>query len=150
MLKISKLTDYGTLVMTALAAQPSRLFSAHELADHTGVGQATVSKLLKALSKAGLLDSVRGNHGGYRLAKASDEISMADIITALEGPIALTECCATDSGCDIEHSCGVQGHWMAISGAIRDALGDLSLTQLTVPPSIKPISVPVSALGGRG
>lgn len=150
MLKISKLTDYGTLVMTALAVEPARLFSAHELADKTGIGQPTVSKLLKLLSKASLLDSVRGNHGGYRLAKASDDISMADIIAALEGPIALTECCSTDSGCEIESACGVQGHWMAISQAIREALGDLSLAQLAATPVAKPITFPVSALSGRG
>lgn len=140
MLRLSKITDYGVLVMTYIASAPAELLSAHDIADATGLGDATVSKVLKLLTKPGLLTSQRGNHGGYRLAKSAAEISVAEIVAALEGPIALTECGSDDSSCNVQSGCGVRGHWQIISSAIRDALDGVTLEQLTLPAApIQPI-----------
>lgn len=140
MLRLSKITDYGVLVMTHIATTPAKLHSSHEIAEATGLGDATVSKVLKLLTKAGLLASQRGNHGGYRLAREVSEISVAEIVAAIEGPIALTECSSLESSCNMESGCGVRGHWQVISVAIRDALNDVTLEQLTRPASlIQPI-----------
>ncbi|MFT5064250.1 MAG: FeS assembly SUF system regulator [Gammaproteobacteria bacterium] len=140
MLRLSKITDYGVLVMTHIATTPAELHSSHEIAEATGLGDATVSKVLKLLTKPGLLASTRGNHGGYRLARLSSQISVAEIVTALEGPIALTECGSHDSQCSVQSGCGVRGHWQLISVAIRDALDGITLEQLTRPATpIQPV-----------
>ena len=91
MLRISKLTDYATVILAALSAQPEALHSASGLAERTGVAAPTVSKLLKELQRAGIVRSVRGARGGYQLARSAQEISAAEIIDAVEGPVALTE-----------------------------------------------------------
>jgi len=92
MLRLSKLTDYGMVVMTALARAPQGLRNAADLADETHIGAPTVSKLLKRLGRAGLVESERGAQGGYRLARAPSKIDVAEVIAAIEGPIGLTEC----------------------------------------------------------
>lgn len=130
MLRISKLTDYGTVVLGHLAHVETGLASASEVAAATGVGLPTVSKLLKALNKAGLVTSTRGAQGGYQLAREARSISAAEVIDALEGPVSITECSATDSHCGLEHVCSVGGAWQRINVAIRNALGDISLADL--------------------
>lgn len=130
MLRISKLTDYGTLVLAHLSADEARPTSAADVASATGIALPTVSKLLKSLAKAGLVSSTRGAQGGYELARSAAEISAADIIDALEGPVHITECSADDSHCDLEAICNVGGTWQRINVAIRKALGDISLTDL--------------------
>lgn len=130
MLRISRLTDYGTLVLARLAADEAHLTSAAELAAATGIALPTVSKLLKRLAKAGLVKSTRGAQGGYRLSRAASRISAADIIDALEGPVHITECSASDSNCDFESVCNVGGAWQRINVAIRRALGDVNLIDL--------------------
>ncbi len=132
MFKLSKLTDYGTVLMTELALAPARLQNAHELAQSTHLAAPTVAKLLKMLAKAQLVESIRGAHGGYRLARAPDHISVADIVSALEGPIALTEC-SVHQGCGIESHCGVRSHWRVINDAVRSALEAVTLTQMSLP-----------------
>lgn len=130
MLRMSKLTDYGTLVLAQLAACDGRMASAHQVADDTRLALPTVSKLLKALVRAGLAKSERGAHGGYALSRPADEISAADIITALEGPVAITQCSSAQGLCDLESSCLVGGAWQQINLSIRRALGEVSLTDL--------------------
>jgi len=130
MLRISKLTDYGTLLLAHLARCPDDVRSAADVAAETGVALPTVSKLLKSLARAGLVISTRGASGGYRLARPPGEISAAQIIDALEGPVSITECSATDSHCDYEQQCTVGGAWQRINVAIRDALSDVSLVDL--------------------
>lgn len=130
MLRISKLTDYGTVVLGHLAHDGADLVSASEVAQATGVGLPTVSKLLKALNKAGLVTSTRGAQGGYRLARDAAEITAAEVIDALEGPVSITECSASDSHCGLEHVCSVGGAWQRINVAIRRALDDISLADL--------------------
>lgn len=131
MLRISKLTDYGTVVLAQLAAGQSGIKSAADLATATGLGLPTVSKLLKSLAKAGLVISTRGSHGGYQLARAPGEISAASVIDALEGPVSITECSTNDSHCDIESVCNVGSAWQRINVAIRRALDDISLEELS-------------------
>jgi FeS assembly SUF system regulator len=133
MFKLGKLTDYGTVVMTALAARPEALRNAHELAAETHVAAPTVSKLLKQLAKSGLVESIRGAHGGYRLARAPEQITVAEVISALEGPIALIQCAVHSGGCSIESHCGVRGNWRLINTAIRHALEAVTLAQMAEP-----------------
>jgi FeS assembly SUF system regulator len=132
MLKLGKLTDYGTVLMTALAADAAHPHSAQDLATRTGIPLTTVAKLLKLLGKGALVESIRGARGGYRLARSPRDISVADIVAALEGPIALTQCSVHD-GCSIEHHCGVRSNWRVINDAIRTALGSVTLADMTAP-----------------
>lgn len=130
MLRISRLTDYGTVVLAHLAREDADLVSAAEVASATGIALPTVSKLLKSLAKASLVNSTRGAQGGYRLARDAHEISAADVIDALEGPVSITDCSASDRHCDFEDSCNVGGAWQRINVAIRRALDDISLADL--------------------
>jgi FeS assembly SUF system regulator len=129
-LRISRLTDYGTLVLTHLPSDKTECLSAADVAAVTGINIPTVSKLLKSLAKANLVTSTRGSQGGYRLSRPASEISAADIIDALEGPVSITECSASDSRCDYEAVCNVGGAWQRINIAIRRALHDINLTDL--------------------
>ena len=133
MLKLSKLSDYATVLMTQLASAPDRLHSAHELSGRTHVAAPTVSKLLKLLAKSGLIESIRGAQGGYRLAKSPAQITVADIISVIDGPIALTQCSVHKGSCVIESFCGVRSNWRLINKAIRSALESVTLTQMTTP-----------------
>lgn len=130
MLRISRLTDYGTVVLAHLARDSVALVSAADVATATGIALPTVSKLLKALAKAEIVSSTRGSHGGYQLARDAQEISATDVIDALEGPVSITECSASDSHCDFEDSCNVGGAWQRINLAIRRTLDEISLADL--------------------
>ncbi len=134
MFRISRLTDYGTLLLVFLAGQERRLCSASEIATATHVAQPTTQKLLKVLARTGLVDSVRGTDGGYRLARNPRLITAAEVIDALEGPVAITECSTVDSACELESLCRVGGAWQKINGAIRIALADITLADLEHPP----------------
>jgi FeS assembly SUF system regulator len=131
MLRISKLTDYGTVVLACLAAEPSRRHAATTVAEHTRLGLPTVSKLLKSLHRAGLVTSVRGAHGGYQLARPASNISAAAIIDAIEGPVAITECSGDHNTCDLVTSCSTGSAWQRVNAAIRSSLDELSLAQLS-------------------
>jgi FeS assembly SUF system regulator len=130
MLRISKLTDYGTVLLAHLARNPDEVCSSADIAARTGIALPTASKLLKSLARNGLVTSTRGANGGYRLAYDAREISAADIIDALEGPVSITECSASDSHCDIEEACSVGNAWQRINIAIRNALQEVSLVDL--------------------
>ena len=132
MLKMSKLTDYGTLVLAQLAKE-SKLSSSHKVARATHLGKPTVSKLLKALTHAGLVVSERGAQGGYALARPAIEISAAEIIDALEGPVAITECSSIKGHCDLQSNCQVATAWQKINFGIRRALSEVSLVDLQTP-----------------
>jgi FeS assembly SUF system regulator len=138
MLRMSKLTDYGTLVLAQLAAQQGGIASAGQVAGATHIGQPTVSKLLKSLAKAGLVVSERGVQGGYALARAPELISAAEIIDALEGPVAITECSLADGCCDLEEYCRVGRAWQRINHSIREALQQVSLADLQTRPQPLP------------
>jgi FeS assembly SUF system regulator len=130
MLRISRLTDYATVVLAALADEPDRLQNASALAERTHVALPTVSKLLKQLQRAGLVTSTRGLRGGYQLARPASQISAAAILDALEGPLALTDCSSGHGRCGIERTCRVGHAWQNLNLAIQRALSDVSLAQL--------------------
>jgi FeS assembly SUF system regulator len=131
MLRMSKLTDYGLVLLTNLAqgGNPG-VQTAHELAARTRVPVPTVSKILKELAKAGIVVSHRGRRGGYSLSRSPDLISVAAVVEALEGPVALTECSTNGGGCSLEPVCLAKGHWDPISRAIQRTLQRLPLTAL--------------------
>src|ERR1700756_5409123 len=133
MFKLGKLTDYGTVVMTALAVQPEALRNAHELAEETHVAAPTVAKLLKQLAKDGRVEPTRAAPGASPLARPPAQITVADVVCALEGPIALTQCAMHEGGCSIESHCGVRGNWRLINTAIRQALESVPLAQMAEP-----------------
>ena len=130
MLRISRLTDYATVLLAALAGEPQRVQTAAALAEQTHIAAPTVSKLLKQLQRAGLVISTRGLRGGYQLARPASQISAAAILDALEGPVALTDCSAGHGQCEIEESCRVGRVWQRLNLAIRRALYEVSLAQL--------------------
>ena len=150
MLRMTKLADYGIVLMTHFAsAKPGRVFTARDLAVGARVPLPTASKILKALTHGGVLVSHRGVGGGFALARPSSEISVAGIISSLEGPIALTECISEPAGtCDIERLCPVRSNWERINGVVRDALEDLSLADMARPWFPKLSASSVGPLGG--
>jgi len=148
MIKISRQADYAILVLGHFAKVAGGVtFSARELAERTRVGLPMVGKVLKLLARYGLLTSVRGAHGGYRLSRPPEEITVGEIIVALDGPIAVTECApeqpmATD--CVHEPYCPVSGSWQRLNDAIRNALDRVSLAEMTCP-----VADPVGAFAGH-
>lgn len=138
MFRISRLTDYGTMLLVYLAQHENRLCSASDVALGTHVAQPTVQKLLKVLAKTGLVDSVRGAEGGYRLARTPVSINAAEILDALEGPVAITECSTIESHCELEPMCQVGDAWQKINKAIRLALTEITLADLGHPPRVFP------------
>jgi FeS assembly SUF system regulator len=156
MIRLAKLTDYGLVLMTIMARQTvATVHTARDLAETSRLPLPTVSKVLKQLLQSGLLTSHRGLKGGYGLAKEPAEISVAEIVTALEGPIALTECSTDTSGlCDLERSCPTRANQRIITLVMRGALEKVMLSELAQPmqliairdaqgkivPSIVPIS----------
>jgi FeS assembly SUF system regulator len=130
MLKMSRLTDYGTGVLAYLAGTGDRPHSASEVAELTGLPGATVSKILKLLTRAGLVTSHRGVQGGYVLARPAADITAAEVIDALEGPVALTACSVEEGNCELEALCLVGNAWQRINVAIRHALDEISLAEL--------------------
>ncbi|MDE2248909.1 MAG: SUF system Fe-S cluster assembly regulator [Xanthomonadaceae bacterium] len=133
MLRVSRLTDYATMVMTCIAAHPADVLSTVQIADETHLELPTVSKLLKALGHANLVESFRGVNGGYRLSRPASDISLAEIVVALEGPIGMTECSAVEGQCDRESQCGVRGSWQRVNGILDHALRAVSLADMQHP-----------------
>ena len=129
-MRLSNLADYAVVTMSAAARHcGGGRTSAGEIAMETGLPAPTVQKLVSMLSKAGLLRSVRGAGGGLQLARPAAAISVADIVEAVEGPIALTQCVDGDD-CAVDHNCSVKPHWPIINQALRGALADIPLTRL--------------------
>ena len=133
MLRVGKLTDYATVMAARMAREPERVFAATELAAAGHVGVPTASKILKLLARAQLLTSVRGAKGGYVLARPAVEISLAQVIAALEGPPGLTECSTAAGLCSQEGCCEIRNHWQAIDRVLRNALDHTTLADLSGP-----------------
>ena len=135
-MRLSNLADYAVVLMSAAARHcGGTRTSAATLAAETGLPQATAHKLVHTLVRAGLLQSLRGQGGGVKLARPAAAISIADIVEAIEGPIALTTCVDhSRNDCVLEGSCRVRPHWGAVNGAVRGALAGISLASLTVRP----------------
>ena len=132
-MRLTHLADYAVVMMTAAARrEPGMRLSATELAEETGVPLPTAQKLMGKLASAGLLSSARGTGGGFVLTRTADGISHADIIEAVEGPIAMTTCVdETRHDCALEGSCQVRPHVSAVNGAVRGALAGVSLASLS-------------------
>lgn len=130
-MRLSNLADYAVVTMSAAARHcGGGRVSASELAAETGLPAPTVQKVVSKLTAAGLLRSMRGARGGLQLARPAAAISLADIVEAMEGPIALTACVDSE-GCDFEKGCAVRPHWPMVNDALRGALAGISLTQIT-------------------
>jgi FeS assembly SUF system regulator len=138
MIRITRQTDYGILLLSQMAARPlTEVHTAKQTAQGSNVPLPMASKILKALAKGGLLVSQRGVKGGYRLAVAADRISVGDVIQALEGPFGVTECSYSPGSCEREGSCPVQANWTRISMAMRDALDRIPLSDLLEPQTLR-------------
>jgi FeS assembly SUF system regulator len=129
MIRMSKLTDYAIVILAHLARSTGTL-TANELATRSRVPLPTVSKIAKELSKAGLVVSHRGRNGGYGLSRPAESISVAEIVEALEGPIALTECAVGGGDCGIEDTCVARESWDPVSRAVETALRSLPLSSI--------------------
>ena len=144
MFRLSKLTDYAVVVLLRLGHEGVR--TASGLAVASRLPEPTVAKVLKALAASGLVISQRGAHGGYRLGRELREISVADVIGAIDGPIALTACVQGGAGgCDVQSGCAMNGRWDVVNQAVRTALDAISLADLRNSPSGWPRRSP-----GRG
>ncbi len=133
MLRITKQTDYAIVLMTLFSVHKAgSIHNARNMARVVSLPLPTVSKILKAMARARLLRSHRGVKGGYSLARSASDISVAEIIEALEGPIAMTECLdlAADE-CDIECTCPTRANWQRINRTVRDALATIPLSEMT-------------------
>jgi FeS assembly SUF system regulator len=135
MVRLDKLTDYGLVLLACIArGHDVPLRTARDLAAESGLPQPTVSRLLQDLLKGGLLTSYRGIRGGYKLAKAPRDISVAAVIAALEGPITLTVCSSGVKGqCDLELHCAIKGNQRVINNAVRAVLEQVTLADLMQP-----------------
>lgn len=133
MIRITRQTDYGIVLLTHMAAHGERRYNAPDLGGEVHLPLPMVSKILKLLTREGLLESHRGTKGGYSLARAPEEISMAEIVAALEGPVAITECIDETSGCTYQPTCRVRTNWQRINEALRSALSGISLAEMTRP-----------------
>jgi FeS assembly SUF system regulator len=130
-IRLSKLADFGIVMMTNMARHPERCHNAPEIAAESHIPLPMASKILKALARSGLLVSHRGAKGGYGLARVAESISVAEIIGALDGPIALTACIEDGPGeCEIEALCPARANWQRINDAIREALASISLAEM--------------------
>lgn len=136
MIRMTKVTDYGFILLTYMAyVDVAAMYNARDLAAATQLPLPMVSKILKALSKGGILISHRGVKGGYSLARTPDKIQVLEIISSLEGPIAITECIGEDydSKCMLERLCPIRVNWQRINHAVREALQNITLEEMTQP-----------------
>ena len=147
MLRLGKMTDYATVILSFMAKSQAQVHAALEIATGTGIAQPTVSKILKLLVKAKVLSSVRGAKGGYALLQAPENITVAAVITALEGPISLTECSTSDHGCEQVSSCQIGNSWRLVNQTVQQALESVTLADMMLPvKSPQEITVPVASL----
>ena len=134
MIKLNRITDYAVVVLAQMAREPGRLVTAPQLSHDSAVPLPTVAKLLKELARAQVLTSHRGVNGGYTLARAPEDISVLEIVGALEGPVALTSCVEeADDDCSVESLCPMRGNWNKVNSVIRSALSSVSLADMALP-----------------
>lgn len=144
MFRLSKLTDYAVVVLTEMARVDDRsgkvtVFTAPALADRTAAPVPTVQKVLKLLAKGGVLASTRGVSGGYSLARPATAVTVAQIIQAIDGPIALTDCVdGAEGACGVERLCPMRGNWDKVNRAVRGALDEVTLADMAAPAFLEP------------
>ena len=147
MLRLGKMTDYATVILSFMAKSPMQVHAALEISTATGITQPTVSKILKVLVKAQVLSSVRGAKGGYSLVQTPDKITVAAVITALEGPISLTECSHSDHSCEQVSGCQIGNNWRLVNKTVQHALESVTLADMMLPANPpQEITVPVASL----
>ncbi len=131
MLKLSKMTDYAVVILAEMVTMKGERVNASDLAEMTQLPEPTVSKVLKTLARHDLVASVRGANGGYFLQKHADDINMASVITALDGPIQLTACVDVKGGsCERASHCNIKGKWNPVNAAMQNALQNVSLAEM--------------------
>ena len=141
MIRLSKLADYAVVMLSYMAAREGEVYTTARLAERSAVPEPTAAKVLKLLARSALLESQRGSNGGYGLARPAAEITVADIIVAVDGPIALTACVEGSSDhCGVEQLCSMRGNWNRVNRAIRDALEDVTLADMAVPFAAAPVA----------
>ncbi len=131
MLRVTKMTDYASVLLSCLAQAPNRVHSASELAELAKLEITTVSKVLKPLAHAGLIEGFRGSQGGYRLALPATHINLYTVVEAMEGRLGMTECSGEHSQCGHEAHCGIQTHWQKINDVIANTLKSVSIAELS-------------------
>ncbi len=147
MLRLGKMTDYATVILSFMAKSEGQVHAALEISMATGIAHPTVSKILKRLVKANVLSSIRGAKGGYALVETPEKITVAAVITALEGPISLTECSATEHSCEQVSGCPIGNNWRLINQTVQHALESVTLADMLLPvQSPSEITVPVASL----
>ncbi len=152
MLRVSKLTDYATVILSLMAKEDAQVRTAMDLAAVTGIAIPTVSKILKLLVNAKVLISTRGAKGGYALARNPEAITIANVISALEGPIALTECSISQQGCEQASGCDIRGNWNLINQVFHHALESVTLADMIKPSAVQSLAwkqevfIPVASL----
>lgn len=150
MLRISKLSDYAMVIMSYLAMMPTSVVSAVEIAKAIRLGAPTVSKILKILGDAGLVTSFRGTGGGYQLSRPAEKITLAQVVSAIEGNLAMTECCSTESLCAIDSLCMLKDNWKLINKIILTALDGFTLKDMQRPLTGHPLTlkgIPIQVKG---
>ena len=136
MLRVSKMADYAVVVLVRLADHGA-VQTTPALASATGVPEPTVAKVLKLMTADGLVSSARGARGGYRVARPLSQISVADVVDAIDGPVALTACIeGAGIGCEASGHCAMHGRWVSVNDAVRAALASVSLADMRVTPHV--------------
>ena len=144
MLRLSRMTDYAVVALSALGGGEA-VRTAPDLAAETGLAEPTVAKVLKLLGQAGLVDGLRGARGGYRLLRPLADLKLSEVIVAIDGPIALTACVDGGFGlCEAEHVCPVRGRWDPVNAAIRDALSRITVADIAPPRAPACASLPAA------
>lgn len=147
MLRLGKMTDYATVILSFMAKSQVQMHAALEISTATGIALPTVSKILKLLVKTGILSSIRGAKGGYALVQTPEKITVAAVITALEGPISLTECSTSDHDCEQVSACQIGNNWRLVNRTVQQALESVTLADMMLPvKSPQEITVPVASL----
>jgi FeS assembly SUF system regulator len=148
MIRITKQTDYGILILSGIADRPPHsVHTVRDLSEGSGVSMPMASKILKILTREGILDSHRGVKGGYSLARPASEISVREIIEALEGPVGITTCVIEPGSCDRESVCPAKANWERINRTVFDALERVPLSEMAVPGTVRdrPLAILSSA-----
>jgi FeS assembly SUF system regulator len=139
-IRLSKLTDYAVVMLSYMAAREGEVYTTARLAQRSAVPEPTAAKILKLLARGSILVSQRGSNGGYELARPAVDITVAEIIVALEGPIALAACVEGSADhCGVEQLCSMRGNWNKVNRAIRDALEDITLADMALPFAASPM-----------
>jgi len=145
MLRLTRLADYAFAVLRHLASAPGAAASAREIADATDLPLPTVSKLLKQLAQSRMVKAQRGPRGGYQLAQPADQIKVADVIAAIDGPVSLTECASHAEDCTRARHCELRPNFLNINATIRRVLHGISLEDLGRPPGTRHAHAPAAS-----